>query len=495
MLARALAALIALLAALPSFATPQARNATDMWFNAAESGWGLNLVHQGDTLFGTLYVYDANGLPAWYVAPNLVGDGVYSGPLFAATGPWFGAGSFNPGSVTRRQVGTMLVDTRNDPATLDYTVDGVHVTKQVTRFTFRAVNLNGLHRALVYRPAGNGAAEVKRDLEQFHVEDIDGMRVSIATSSDAEIPCLYTGSRAQDGPVESVSGSVECGPRLGGASGNWSMRVDPTPNGFVGSFSDALTRPAGRIAAALAGPSKMEGMGWRNGMWYIPGENGWGVNIIEEGDTIFATLFVYDPQGRPKWYVASQLTQSGTTSDGTAINSGELYEATGPYFGASSFNPAAVTRRRVGTMSFQVRAPGSAALTYTVDGVSVTKAVTPFAFATNDPSGTYQGQISELAAGAHDPAVITIDARGGAFSMQIKGMYGGTCNYTGASMQIGHFINASGTVNCGTGSSANFRMSNLTVEGDGVTGLMELSDVTGFVQDGERTFHFAGARS
>jgi hypothetical protein len=33
-------------------------NYTALWWNAAENGWGLNLNHQGNTLFGTLYTYD-----------------------------------------------------------------------------------------------------------------------------------------------------------------------------------------------------------------------------------------------------------------------------------------------------------------------------------------------------------------------------------------------------------------------------------------------------
>jgi hypothetical protein len=39
-----------------AFATPQRENTTDMWFDPAETGWGLNLIHQGDTLFGTHFL-------------------------------------------------------------------------------------------------------------------------------------------------------------------------------------------------------------------------------------------------------------------------------------------------------------------------------------------------------------------------------------------------------------------------------------------------------
>ena len=37
-----------------------AQNYTGHWYNAAESGWGLNIVHQGDVLFPTWFTYDTD---------------------------------------------------------------------------------------------------------------------------------------------------------------------------------------------------------------------------------------------------------------------------------------------------------------------------------------------------------------------------------------------------------------------------------------------------
>src|SRR5213075_2682038 len=118
MLARILLASALSAAAVCVNATPQSLDATDMWFNPAESGWGLNVIHQGDTLFATLFVYAPDGRPTWYSASNLVtsGDGtahdrplVFSGALVESTGPAFGP-SFNPGAVTRRVVGSMTFE-------------------------------------------------------------------------------------------------------------------------------------------------------------------------------------------------------------------------------------------------------------------------------------------------------------------------------------------------------------------------------------------------
>jgi hypothetical protein len=488
-------ALAALLAAIaPAHATPQRHNATDMWFDAAESGWGLNVIHQGGTLFATLFVYGPDGQPTWYVAPAMAGGPeTYSGALYSSVGTWFGLPNFDPATSVRREVGTITLDLAATPATLDYTVGSVHVTKPLARFSFRRTDLAGLHRAREYQAAGGGFPEIDHQRERFAITD-DGATVTIDTSDDSQPDCRYVGSHAQDGQYVIVSGTYSCGSNGSAGQGSWSMTVDPSPAGFTGSFNgNGIGSPRGRIAAALAAAPKMEGTGLRNGMWFVPSESGWGLNLIEQADTMFATLFVYDTQSRPHWYVASDLAQSGGTSDGTAVNSGPLYEATGPYFGAPSFDPSAVKYRQVGTMSFQVQAPGTAVLSYTVDNVTITKNVSSFPFARNDTSGTYDGQIS--GAGGHDPAVITVSDGGGQIAMRIKGMYGGTCDYSGPSQQLGEAVHASGTVSCGAGNTASFVLKDLLVSFDGITGRVELSNVTGFVQDGLTSFNFAGANT
>src|SRR5256885_10644265 len=87
---RFLAAVIATLA-MPACATPQPIDATDLWIVPTELGWGISLFHQGDTLFGSLFVYGADGQPRWYTASRLVGGpNTYAGPVYRSTGPWFG---------------------------------------------------------------------------------------------------------------------------------------------------------------------------------------------------------------------------------------------------------------------------------------------------------------------------------------------------------------------------------------------------------------------
>ena len=115
-------------------------NVQDLWWNPAESGWGINVTHQGNTLFATLFTYDAAGRGLWLVmsAGQRQGDGSYSGDLYRTAGSPFNANPFTPigaGDVTL--VGNMrLRFADGDNGTLTYTYKGATVTKSITRQVF-----------------------------------------------------------------------------------------------------------------------------------------------------------------------------------------------------------------------------------------------------------------------------------------------------------------------------------------------------------------------
>src|SRR4051812_15611783 len=99
--------LVALGFSLPASAASTGVDFTDLWFNPAESGWGLNLIQQNNVIFATLFVYGADNSARWFVASNLQGGGTaFTGQLFQTTGPAFSA-AFNPAAVTTTPVGTM----------------------------------------------------------------------------------------------------------------------------------------------------------------------------------------------------------------------------------------------------------------------------------------------------------------------------------------------------------------------------------------------------
>ncbi len=114
-------------------------NFTDLWWDPAESGWGLGITqHVSDALFATWFVYGADGKPIWYVLPGGTWTYVFTfaGPVYKTTGPYYG-GPFNPAAVTVTLAGTATLNfTHYDRATFTYTVDGVTATKTIVRQPF-----------------------------------------------------------------------------------------------------------------------------------------------------------------------------------------------------------------------------------------------------------------------------------------------------------------------------------------------------------------------
>lgn len=120
---------------------------TALWWNPGESGWGLNLNHQGNLLFGTLFTYDANRAPLWLVMSGGVmqSDGLtFIGDLYRTTGPAFNAVPFTPiGPANLSKVGTMTVAfSEASVATLTYTVNGVEVRKSIQRQVYGTRSAN-----------------------------------------------------------------------------------------------------------------------------------------------------------------------------------------------------------------------------------------------------------------------------------------------------------------------------------------------------------------
>src|SRR5438128_854668 len=114
-------AVAALIAVVPAKAT----DLTDLWWNSSESGWGMNIAHQSNTIFLTFFVYGADGKAGWYSATatysgqNAGGSLLYTGDLYEATGPYYG-GVFSPSSVHPTKVGNATfqadtVDTEPEP--------------------------------------------------------------------------------------------------------------------------------------------------------------------------------------------------------------------------------------------------------------------------------------------------------------------------------------------------------------------------------------------
>jgi hypothetical protein len=216
-------------------------------------------------------------------------------------------------------------------------------------------------------------------------------------------------------------------------------------------------------------------------LWGNTNEAGWGANVIHEVDTLFVSLFIYGPTNQPVWYFASGATQVGTSSNFT----GTLYQTTGPYFGAGSF-PGLTSLVSVGTLTFTASGPNAATLTYSVNGVTVTKAITRNTFRTENIAGTYIGGSMgtwsncgntrngyvEAAANytvSHDGTSVQIREEGSNFQ----------CNYTGAYTQTGRYGVIAGGGLCTDGINQTFTATEVAVSRDALTMKLNVNQIGG----------------
>jgi hypothetical protein len=119
-------------------------NYQGLWWRSpagSEAGWGLNIAHQGNTLFATWFTYDASRRGMWLVMSSgvLSGPSTYSGALFRTTGNAFGTSPWSSATVAVTMVGNASLafsDAAN--GTFTYTVNGVTQSKPITRQQFSA---------------------------------------------------------------------------------------------------------------------------------------------------------------------------------------------------------------------------------------------------------------------------------------------------------------------------------------------------------------------
>jgi hypothetical protein len=101
-------------------------------------------------------------------------------------------------------------------------------------------------------------------------------------------------------------------------------------------------------------------------LWWNPNESGWGLLVSHQFGVMFLAWFVYDANGNPVWYVASDCAVTGSGCTGT------LFRTTGPPFGPT-FNPSLVQVFRVGTITLNFSDANNGVLTSTISG---TKSIT-----------------------------------------------------------------------------------------------------------------------
>ena len=187
-------------------------------------------------------------------------------------------------------------------------------------------------------------------------------------------------------------------------------------------------------------------------IWWNKNKSGNGVQIVNTGTFAFATGYLYGQDQQPFWFSAELELGSGP---GLTF-SGPLYVTSGPYYGGP-YDPANVTFRQAGTMTFAVTSVSSADLTYSIDGVTVSEPVERQPLTLDFYGGLYQGVHTVTTSGCSDPGQNNLSVTAavdigivqlGSEMTLTRTAAGNTCTYEGTYSQLGRMGTFTAAFNC-----------------------------------------------
>lgn len=238
-----------------------------------------------------------------------------------------------------------------------------------------------------------------------------------------------------------------------------------SPLRFLRALCAALAAAVSFHAAAAMPPDYSD-------LWWNANEPGWGVNISQQNDILFATFFVYGTGGDAVWYSATLTYQS--TSAGVPTYGGTLVQTSGSPQG-TPYNPADLKYRTVGTVTVEFGDDAHALLRYTADGVLVVKQIARQTFATISPVGTYLGATTDVTFNcktASRNGIVTTDP--GPLSITLDNgfatIHAPTCFYEGDYVQQGQVASLDGRYECINGAQGAVKFSGLRFANGGLVG-------------------------
>jgi hypothetical protein len=153
-----------------------------------------------------------------------------------------------------------------------------------------------------------------------------------------------------------------------------------TPTNFTGESGTVRENcpvlPGGFSPGPSSAPPNYHALWWRSP---AGSENGWGLNIVQQGEKLFATWFTYDADGAPTWMVMDDARKVGKE-----IYFGTVYQTRGSPF--DRYDPSRFGATPVGfaTLAFSDSANGT--FTYTIGNVTERKPITRFLFDNPQPT-------------------------------------------------------------------------------------------------------------
>lgn len=195
---------------------------TDIWWPEDEPGWGVQLIQNADIIFATMFVYDENGEPIFFVATleKVAGIDAFTGELSVAGGTHYSL-PWDPADRIEFVVGTMTFAlTGAGTGTLDYSVGPSHVVKTIKRQALKLEDNSGDYRIThTWTSEGAGCTDadayipasgpVNGDLAIQRLGP-DSALVSLTWRLAPLDVCTTTASYSQQGRLGNYLGTLTC---------------------------------------------------------------------------------------------------------------------------------------------------------------------------------------------------------------------------------------------------------------------------------------------
>lgn len=184
-------------------------NYQDLWWNPAESGWGVGLFHQGDTIVAAIYDYGTGGAPTWQFVANAqrTNATTFAGALYTLTGTPYSTLPFNASQTQHQEVGSAQL-TFTDPynATFVMTINGTTYTKSITRQTFASLATIAGQYAMGTKTVLSSCTDASRNGTTLGTGTasitVSGNAFTIVRAPAGTGPtCTTTGTAAQHGSI------------------------------------------------------------------------------------------------------------------------------------------------------------------------------------------------------------------------------------------------------------------------------------------------------
>ena len=107
---------------------------SDLWWNPAESGWGLTLAQHGNNVFGVWFTYGLDGKPLWLPIPGVTftSPNAFGGTLYSVTGPSYTNPTFDPAQVNITPNGTATLAMSGTAGIFTSTLNGFTQVKSIS---------------------------------------------------------------------------------------------------------------------------------------------------------------------------------------------------------------------------------------------------------------------------------------------------------------------------------------------------------------------------